>query len=112
MNKLLKLVAIYEMFGLPDCAAELLAACREQLSHTVDVPFLLDLLTPEFDGRKLSYQGYLHLFSKDVTHFYPKNPTLSTVVLTLLRLIWRVARRKITPSDVMTFKALFPAFRV
>jgi hypothetical protein len=109
-DKLLKLVTIYEIFGLPDCAAEVLTVWREQLSHTVEVARLLDLLTPDVDGRRLSYQEYIESFSKDVTKFYPRNPTLSAVMLTLLRFVWRVARRKVTPSDVELFKALFPAF--
>jgi hypothetical protein len=104
-NKLLKLVAIYEIFGLPDCAAELLTVWKEQLSQTVDVAFLLDLLTPEVEGRRLSYQEYIECFSKDVTNFYPRNPTLGTVILRLLRFIWRVANRKVTPGDVLLFKA-------
>jgi hypothetical protein len=111
-HKLLKLVSIYEMFGLPDCAAELLTVWKKQLSHTVDVAFLLDLLTPELNGRRLSYQDYLESFSKGVPHFYPRNPTISTVVLTLLRFIWRVARRRVTPIDVTTVKEPFQAFRV
>lgn len=111
-DKLLKMVAIYEIFGLPDCAAELLTVWGEQLSHSVDVAILLDLLTPEVDGRKLSYQEYIESFSKDVTKFYPRNPTLITVMLTLLRFMWRVGRRKVTPSDVEHFKSLFPDFIV
>jgi hypothetical protein len=109
-DKLLKLVAIYEIFGLPDCAAEVLTVRREQLSRAVDVATLLNMLTPEVDGRKLSYEEYIESFSKDVTKFYPRNPSLGTVILTMLRFIWRVARRKVTPGDVELFKALFPAF--
>lgn len=108
-SKLLKLVAIYEIFGLPDCAAELLTVCRKQLSNLIDVDVLLDLLTPEFDGRKLLHQEYLESFSKDVTKFYPRNPSIATMILTLLRFVWRVARRRITPGDVALFKALFTA---
>jgi Methyltransferase FkbM domain len=109
-DKLLKLVALYEIFSLPDCAAELLTVWREQLSHAVDVDVLLDLLTPEVDGRKLSYQEYIASFSNDVKKFYPRNPGLGTVMLMLIRFMWRVARRKVTPSDAAMFKAIFPAF--
>jgi Methyltransferase FkbM domain len=109
-DKLLKLVAIYEIFSLPDCAAELLTVWRDQLSRTVDVDHVLDLLTPDVDGRRLSYKEYIESFSYDVTKFYPRNPTLGTVMIALIRFIWRVARRKVTPSDVALFKALFPAF--
>ena len=70
-TKLLKAVAICEIFGLPDCAAEVITAYRRQLSEIVDVDKLLDLLTPEFNGRKLSYKEYIDLFSKDPEAFYP-----------------------------------------
>jgi hypothetical protein len=109
-DKLLKLVAINEIFGLPDCAAEVLTAWREQLSQVVDVTRVLDLLTPDVDGRRLSYHAYVETFSNDVTKFYPKNPKLGAVILTLVRFVWRVARRKVTPGDIELFKALFPAF--
>ncbi len=107
-HKLLKLVAIYEMFGLPDCAAEVLTVWKEQISHTVKVAILLDLLTPGLDGQRLSYKRYLDSFSKDVTSFYPRSPTLYRAVLTLMRFVWRVIRKKVTPSDVMSVEALFP----
>lgn len=71
-NKLLKAVAICEIFGLPDCAAEVLIAYREQLSEIVNVDHLLNLLTPEFKGQKISYKEYIGLFSKTPEAFFPK----------------------------------------
>jgi hypothetical protein len=85
-NKLLKLVTIYEIFGLPDCAAELLTVHRERFSGVVDVDVLLNLLTPRFRGRKLSYREYLRRFSEDITSFYPdKLPFYSKKILRYLR---------------------------
>lgn len=70
-TKLLKAVAICEIFGLPDCAAEVITSYRHQLSELVDVDKLLDLLTPDFNGRTLSYKEYIQLFSNDPQAFYP-----------------------------------------
>jgi FkbM family methyltransferase len=71
--KLLKAAAVCEMFGFPDCAAELLTGYDRQLSEIVDVETLLDLLTPEWNGRKLSYREYLRLFSENPESFYPQS---------------------------------------
>ena len=70
-TKLLKAVAICEILGLPDCAAEILTSFRRELSEIVDVDNLLDLLTPDFNGRKLSYKEYLERFANDPEAFYP-----------------------------------------
>ena len=70
--KILKLAAIYEVCGLPDCAAEVLQAFREQLSEVVDVDRALDLITPRHKGKKMSYQQYIESFSADPTSFYPR----------------------------------------
>jgi FkbM family methyltransferase len=69
--KLLKAVAICELWGAPDCAAELIVAYRRQLSGVVDVDRLLDLLTPDFHGRRLSYREYLDSFAHNPEVFYP-----------------------------------------
>jgi hypothetical protein len=69
--KLLKLACLYELFLLPDCAAEILVTHRERLSSLVDVERLLDLLTPPLDGQTLSYREYLAAFEQDPTRFYP-----------------------------------------
>lgn len=74
-SKLLKAVAICEIFGLPDCAAELITAYNRELSEIVDVDNLLDLLTPEWNGRKLSYKEYIALFSHNPGAFYPQPKT-------------------------------------
>lgn len=72
-SKLLKAVAICEIFGLPDCAAELITVYKQQLSKIVDIDTLLDLLTPEFNGREFSYEEYIRLFSKNPEAFYPNS---------------------------------------
>jgi FkbM family methyltransferase len=70
-TKLLKAVAVCEIVGMPDCAAEILTTFHRELSQVVDVDKLLDLLTPEFNGRRLSYIEYLDQFAKNPESFYP-----------------------------------------
>ena len=71
-NKILKLAAVFEIFGLADCAAEILNLHRNRLSSIVDIDNLLNLLTPLLNGKKVSYQEYLSEFSKDVSAFNRK----------------------------------------
>ena len=63
-TKLLKLACMFELFDLPDCAAEILVRFREQIGRN-DTAQLLDLLVPRLDGVKLSYQEYLARFNAD-----------------------------------------------
>jgi hypothetical protein len=73
----LKLAALYELFGLPDCAAELIGAHRERIGKMADPDRLLDLLTPPFDGEKMSYESYVDIFKSNPNRFFPKKPRLS-----------------------------------
>ena len=63
-ERVLKLVCLFEIFGLRDCAAELLVN-RVADSH---VDELLDLLV---DGNPGSYHARLKEFERDFTSFYP-----------------------------------------
>ena len=69
--KLIKLACVFEIFGLEDCAAELLLEHRNALSAHLDVNRCLDLLTPTRNGRRLSYAQYMQVFEKDPATFYP-----------------------------------------
>jgi FkbM family methyltransferase len=71
-TKLLKLACLYELFDVPDCAAELLLFHRDALSPLVDVDRLLDLLTPPLRGRPVTYREYVAAFEADPTLFYPE----------------------------------------
>ncbi len=68
---LLKLAALYELFGVPDCAAELIVAHRERIGGVVDPDRLLDLLTPPLDGERLAYRDYVDVFRSDPRRFFP-----------------------------------------
>lgn len=70
-TKVLKLACLFEIFGLEDCAAELLLKYREQLGGTIDVEGCLDMLTPSLGKRQLSYRGYNELFESQMEAFYP-----------------------------------------
>ncbi len=75
-HKLLKLMALYEMFRVPDMAAELLNVRRDALSDLVDVDRLLDALTPPRNGRPQSYRDYIAAFRADPTILLPRNRAL------------------------------------
>ena len=72
-QKLLKLAGLFELFGLPDMAAELLVAKRPLLERLVSVDALLDALTPPLNGKTLSYSQYIAAFRADPTILMPKN---------------------------------------
>jgi hypothetical protein len=69
--KLLKLCCAHELFGFPDCAAEVLLKFRDRLQPQVNVDRCLDLLTPPLpDGRNVSYREYIEAFKKNPAAFY------------------------------------------
>jgi FkbM family methyltransferase len=72
-ERLLKLLALFDLFGLPDCAAELLLA-RPDLTAVDDRNQLLDLLVRSagFDG---TYEQHMKRFEEGVDRFFPKSYT-------------------------------------
>jgi FkbM family methyltransferase len=72
-RKLLKLLALHEMFRLPDMAAELLNAGRDVLAGLINVDRMLDVLTPPLNGESLSYRDYMAAFRADPTILLPQN---------------------------------------
>ncbi len=67
-TKLLKLACMFELFDLPDCAAEILLRFGDSIGRK-DTALLLDLLVPRLDGVKLSYQEYLARFNAEPRSF-------------------------------------------
>ena len=63
--QLLKAAALFEIYALNDCAAELIIANRERLDGKVDCDQLLDLLTPRLRGRRLKYREYMSAYFAD-----------------------------------------------
>jgi len=72
MHKVLKLACLFELFGLADCAAELLLKYRTAIGDALDVDACLDLLTPPVDGLPTSYREYTARFERNPESFYPQ----------------------------------------
>jgi FkbM family methyltransferase len=70
--KLLKLACLHEMFSLEDCAAELLQRFKKTIGGSCDVDKLLNAITPELNGTKMSYDEYIAAFNSDNRDFYPR----------------------------------------
>ena len=71
VTKLLKLACLFELFQLPDCAAELVIVYRDRLKTLIDPTILLNLLTPRLHGVERSYDEYLKLFEENPEAFFP-----------------------------------------
>jgi hypothetical protein len=69
-EKLIKLACIYELFGLPDCAAEVLNRFWARLAVFGDIEPLLDALTPPLLGQ-LTYREYVAKFEQEPHLFLP-----------------------------------------
>lgn len=65
----IKLACTMEVFGLADCAAELLTAWASELPYDPDA--MLDRLVPAHLGRGLSYREYMARFEADPTCLFP-----------------------------------------
>ena len=70
-HKIIKLICVFEIFGLDDCAAEALLKYRNALSSSIDVDACLDILTPPLDSQKLSYARYIETFERNPIALYP-----------------------------------------
>jgi hypothetical protein len=70
-DKLIKLACIYELAGLPDCAAEVLNRFEPRLEEFGDREPLLDALTPPLLGEQLSYRKYIARFKRSPELFLP-----------------------------------------
>jgi hypothetical protein len=68
-ERVLKLACFMEIFGLPDCAAELILKRADILPLEPDV--LLDKLVPNDLGHGLSYREYIERFETDPMALFP-----------------------------------------
>ncbi|MGI9550680.1 MAG: FkbM family methyltransferase [Aurantibacter sp.] len=69
-HKLLKLACLFECFGLPDHAAELIQGHKQILNSLCDPNDLLNILANEVDSSFGSYSEYIEKFRADPTAFY------------------------------------------
>jgi FkbM family methyltransferase len=76
-QKLVKLLCLFLLFGLPDCAAELLETHAHVPAFAVVCPVLLDQLATAAHGAPVSYRDYLAAFDADPTAWFPR-PSPST----------------------------------
>jgi FkbM family methyltransferase len=74
-SKLMKLIALYAMFGLEDGAAELICCLEKHSIEIAGINYkkLLDMLVPDNPWAISNYEEYIAFFNKDPTQFYPSN---------------------------------------
>lgn len=70
-DKILKLACLYEIFRVPDCAAELLLRFAERVATVIDPGGLLDLLTPPLRRKELPYRKYVQTVTEDPGKLLP-----------------------------------------
>jgi FkbM family methyltransferase len=70
-RKLLKLACLFELYGMPDCAAELLVVQRESLEPLVDVQWCLDALAAEVDPGTKGFEDTNRRFQASPSSFLP-----------------------------------------
>lgn len=76
--QILKIACLFDLFNLPDCAAELLLKYKERLDKTVNVNALLDLLAKEFDPNSESYEKYIQNIHNDPSILFPDSSNNSS----------------------------------
>jgi len=69
----LKTVCIFVMFGLLDCAAEILVNKRYLLEKIIDIDNLLDLITNEAYPEEASYKEFMQKFNDDPSFLFPND---------------------------------------
>jgi len=102
-DKLLNLMAIFAVFGLPDCAADLALRFRDTLSKRFDVDRMLDLLAAQEEGStsgNANYRQVLERFEHHPNRFLgTKNPAVQLGrALKKGYLKWR-GKRQLTRMD-------------
>jgi hypothetical protein len=70
LPKLIKLACLYEIYGVPDCSAQILAQLLEQTGDRF-FSTLLDELVSHYRGSRLSYSRFLEYFDADPKRFFP-----------------------------------------
>jgi hypothetical protein len=69
IDRAIKLIALYDVLGVPDCAAELILALKETTPRHTDWDYMLDLLVPTEE----SYKEYVERFRSDRKTFMPRD---------------------------------------
>lgn len=73
-ENLLKLACLYDLFDHQDSLAELIHVRGEMMGLSKEErTMLLDLITPPFQGKPMSYVDYINLFKKDPMQWFPSH---------------------------------------
>ena len=64
-DKLLKLACLFEIFDMPDLAAEILITYRNELEQLIDVDENLNILTKEVTGKDITHKEYMASVTED-----------------------------------------------
>lgn len=86
---LLKLACLYEIWGLQDCAAEIVSHYKKDLASVVDTEHLLDLLTPEMRGIRLSYREYVQWTESNPSSLRPSLSSLQDLLKRMAEVVLR-----------------------
>jgi FkbM family methyltransferase len=72
LTKILKLACLFEIFGMADCAAELLLGKKAEIHGRIDVAAALDVLAREIHPGAKSLEGVNRLFETSREKFHPQ----------------------------------------
>ena len=64
-DKLLKLACLFEIFDMPDLAAEILITYRNELENLIDIDENLNILTKEATGKNITHKEYMASVTED-----------------------------------------------
>jgi hypothetical protein len=90
------MAALFEIYSLNDCAAELLLANRDKLRGHVNCDELLELLTPFLGGRNVGYQPYMKAYFEPDSAVVANPASLAAVKIRTSRLK-NLLRRRLPP---------------
>ena len=66
VTRILKMAALFEVYGLPDCAVDMLLDFRELIEPVLPVDSLLNAFVPNHYGEGLTYPQYLETYRRHV----------------------------------------------
>lgn len=93
-DKLLKLICIFEIYGLYDCAAEIIIYLNKNncLNNMVTKDFL-DILTKKYHKDIASYDELIRLFNNNPQKFFPHNEIIQKLnKIELIKKIYKLMR--------------------
>ena len=70
-RKMAKLACLFAIFGMPDCAAEILVAKERELAKVFDLKSARDMLARELQRRARGFDDLNRCFDASINAFYP-----------------------------------------